>query len=295
MPSEDGVLNGQVGIVTGAGRGIGRAIALSLAASGMHVVATARSRAEIEGTAALVNDAGNSARAIVVDVRERASIEACVVEVLRVHGRLDLLVNNAGSNAALGPVWEADPDLWLQDLEVNLYAPFLFCRSALPSMIARRQGRIINLLGGGVTGPIPYDTGYSSSKAGVARFTETLSIEARPWGVKVFALGPGAVKTAMTDHVFESAEGLRWNSALKARMQGRWVGPDSAAKLATIFASGRADALAGRLVTVTDDLETLLGNADAIRDNDLHTLRVVKSMTGHVPAVLLTALEEEQS
>jgi NAD(P)-dependent dehydrogenase (short-subunit alcohol dehydrogenase family) len=286
-----GILQGQVGLVTGAGRGIGRAITLALAGEGMHVIAAARSRDEIEETCELARAAGGQASVVTVDVRDRASVEACVAAAAKV-GPLDLLVNNAGSNAAFGPVWEVDPDTWRQDIEVNLFGPFFFCRAAAGAMIARKSGRIINVMGGGVTGPLPYDTGYSTSKAALARFTETLAIEARPHNVKVFPMGPGPVYTRMSRNVFESEAGQKWNGALEGQMEGRWIGPEAAASLALAIASGRADPLSGRIIGVADDLDDLLARADEITAGDLHTLRLVVSKNGHVPAVLLTALEE---
>ncbi len=286
-----GALDGQVGIVTGAGRGIGRATAQALGAAGMHVVAVSRSRAEIEETAELIRAAGGQASAVTVDVRDRASIEACVEGVLATHGKLDLLVNNAGSNAAWGPVWEVDPELWRQDMETNLYAPFLFCRAALRVMVPRRQGRIVNITGGGVSGPLPYDTGYSSSKAGLARFSETISIEARPHGVKVFSLGPGVVATKLAMGFFDSPEGQQGAPGMKDKMSGRWVGPEVAGQVVATLASGRADAVAGLLFTVADDLEQLIRDAEVIRAADQRVLRVVLP-AGHLPAVMLKAREE---
>jgi len=287
----EGPLSGQIGLVTGAGRGIGQAIALSLAAAGMHVVATARSPDEIEETAAMARGAGGSASALTLDVRSRQAVDAVVAEVLGQFGRIDLLVNNAGSNSALGPVWEVDPDLWLQDIEVNLYAPFLLCRAVLPSMIAAGGGRVINIMGGGLTGPLPYDTGYSSSKAGASRFTETLAIEAAPHNVKVFAMGPGVVATRMNRHVFDSPEGRKWHGALETQLEGRWVGPEHAARLATRLALGEADPLIGRMLGIADDLEAMLANIDEIRAHELHTMRLVTSVAGHAPAIPLTAVE----
>jgi len=286
MADDRSSLRGQVGIVTGGGRGIGQAMALALARSGMHVIAAARSAWEIEETAGLARSAGGSAEAAVLDVCDEESIETCLAGVLKRHGRIDLLVNNAGSQSAVGPVWEVDPRRWRQDIEVNLLGPFLCCRAVLPSMMQRRSGRIINVLGGGLTGPIPYNSAYSSSKAGLARFTETLSIEAGPWSVHVFALSPGAVQTNLTRSLFDSPEGRKWQAALKARVDSIWIGPERAADRTVLLASGQADGLSGLLLTVDDDVTAMLKSVADIRRNDLHALRVVKANEGHVRPIL---------
>jgi len=283
------ILQRQVGIVTGAGRGIGRAIALRLATEGMHVVAVARSRGEIEETCDMARSAGGAATALAVDIRDRASIDDCVSEVVQGIGPIDLLVNNAGSNLAHGPVWDVDADLWRQDIEINLVGTFLFCLAVAPAMIQRKSGRVINIHGGGVSGPLPYDTGYSSAKAAVARFSETFAIEARPHNVQVFPMSPGPVMTQLTRALFEGDTGRRWNGALLQRLEGQWIGPEAAADLALALASGRADSLSGRLIGVFDPLDDLIARADELAADDLHVMRVVTSTSGHVPPVLLTA------
>src|SRR5579862_7954057 len=169
-----GALNERTAIVTGAGRGIGRAIAERLAAEGAKVALAARSSEEIDSVAGAIRRAGGTAVAVPTDVTDRSAVEALIRTAEAELGPLDLLVNNAGSFYALGPVWEAEPEKWWTDVTINLYGVFLGCRTVLPGMISRDRGRIINLIGGGTGNPFPSGSGYGSSKAAVMRLTECL-------------------------------------------------------------------------------------------------------------------------
>ena len=123
---------------------------------------------------------------------------------------MDLLVNNAGLAGPIGPTWETDPDDWWRCLEVNLRGPMLCSRAVLPGMIARGGGRIVNVASGAGTFAIPYLGAYVTSKTALIRFTEILALETGQHGVKVFAIEPGTVRTAMAEYALESEEGQRW-------------------------------------------------------------------------------------
>ena len=173
-------LRGQVALVTGGGRGIGRAIVRALARAGATVLAAARTEAELAATVAQVARDGGTAHARPLDVTDRAAVDALVAGAVAEFGAVDVLVNNAGSFAALGPVWAVEPEAWLRDVTTNLYGPFLCARAVLPHMLARRQGVILNLTGGGATAAGPNYTGYASAKAGLVRFTDSLAGEVTP-------------------------------------------------------------------------------------------------------------------
>ena len=193
-------LAGQIAVVTGAGRGTGQAIVRALAQSGATVVAVSRTHEELEQTVAPVTHDGGTAHAQMVDVTDQGAVDALVQGVLAGFGQIDMWVNNAGSSAATGsPVWESDPVLWVRDITTNLVGTFLCVRAVLPSMIARRQGVIINLSGGGADEPAPRYTGYACSKAGILRFTDSLAAEVAAHNIFVYALDPGLVRTAMTE------------------------------------------------------------------------------------------------
>ena len=270
-------LRGQVAIVTGAGRGVGRATALALARAGARIGVVARSREPIAETAREIKETGGQALAVVADVSNAASVEHMVLQVEGALGPADLLVNNAATPGPLGPMWEAEAGDWWHTLEVNLRGPYLCSRALLPGMIARRRGRIINLSTTAATVAVAYMGAYVISKTALIRFTENLAAELINSGVSVFALDPGTVRTAMSEHVLESEAGKKWLPWFRKLFdQGRDVPAEKAAQLVVQVASGRADALSGRLLGIADDLEKLLGRLEEIKRADLYTLRIRK-------------------
>jgi NAD(P)-dependent dehydrogenase (short-subunit alcohol dehydrogenase family) len=269
-----GRLQGQVAIVTGAGRGIGREIAAALASEGALVAVVSRTAAQVEETCGRIGHAGGTAVGIAADVADRGEVEEAVRRVQGELGMPTLLVSNAGSFDALGPVAEVDPEIWWHDVTVNLLGPFLCARAVLPGMIGLGRGRIVNMIGGGMAGPFPYGSGYASSKAALQRFTESLDQEVAASGVGVFAMGPGLVRTAMTELQVTTEAGKRWFGHIKAMFeQGKDVPPTRAAKLAVEIASGRLDDLHGRCFGVGDDLDKVVAAKGRILREDLKTLR----------------------
>ena len=190
-------LDGKVAIVTGGGRGIGRATAELLASAGAQVTICARSRDEVEAVAA----ASSSIRALVGDVADEAFVEEMVAQTVAAHGRLDILVNNA---AILGrrPFLELDPALWDDVMAVNLRGAYLCSRAAFRQMAeqAPSGGSIVNISSlSGVRGPekFPGLAAYNVSKAGLLALSDILAVEGKPHGIRVNAVSPGAVETAM--------------------------------------------------------------------------------------------------
>lgn len=268
-------LNGAVAIVTGGGRGLGRAIAEAYAGKGAHVAVVARTEEELQETAEAIRACGGRAMALPGDVTVREQVERVAEEVQQTFGPPDILVNNAGSLSAVGPTWEVEPEQWLTDVKTNLYGSMLCCRAVMPSMVKRRRGYILNLVGGGTTGPHLYGSGYGCSKAGLMALTETLAREAARTGVKVFALAPGLVRTRMTEQLAGSPEGRRWRPGIKERLdEGRHNPPELSAELALDLVSGRADVLTGRYFSASEDFDEIVENADAIAETDARTLRI---------------------
>ncbi|MFQ6019572.1 MAG: SDR family NAD(P)-dependent oxidoreductase, partial [Dehalococcoidia bacterium] len=153
-------LEGKVAIVTGGGRGIGKAIALALAQEGANLVLVSRTLPEVEETAAAVRGLGGRALALAADVSCREHIDAVITATQEEFGRVDVLVNNAGIYGPIGPLVDNDPERWLETIKINLFGVFLCMRAVLPSMMRQRYGKIINLSGGGATSARPYFTAY---------------------------------------------------------------------------------------------------------------------------------------
>ena len=274
-------LEGQVALVTGGGRGIGRAIAQALAAAGATVVITSRSREELNQTLALLEQEGGYARAITADVTHQSSIEQLVQQTEEQVGPIDLLVNNAGSSVGLGKIADVDPKLWWRDVEINVYGSFLCTHAVLPSMLARQRGRIINVASYLGTVPFPYGSAYSVSKTALIRFTETLALETRDQGISAFAIHPGTVLTQLTPQKSsESGSTLLPDQFVEAFRARSVDPPELGAHLIAFLATGKADALSGRYISVHDDTRTLIERAEEIQQNNLYTLRLSVSQKG---------------
>jgi NAD(P)-dependent dehydrogenase (short-subunit alcohol dehydrogenase family) len=264
-------LLGQVAIVTGAGRGIGRAIAIELGAAGAAVACAARTGGEVEETAAAIRSAGGVAAAFTADVIDRASVETMADAVEASLGPPDILVNNAGTHHGIGPIWEVDPGDWWRDIETSLLGVFLCSRAVLPGMLARGSGRIVNLSSGAATEPRPWSSGYTAAKTGAQRFTESVQLSLAGTGVRMFSLNPGPVLTPMN---LRNRESPAWQKWYPAQRTMEYFPAEKAAGYVRVLCSGRADHLAGRFLSTFDDLEAVIAaTADGI-DEMTRTLRV---------------------
>jgi NADP-dependent 3-hydroxy acid dehydrogenase YdfG len=193
-----GALRERTAIITGAGRGIGRAIARAFAAEGATVVLAARSRADLAAVAAEVREAGGRALAIPTDVTQDAAVEALVEQAVTETQRIDILVTSAGL-ASFGPVADTKPADWDAMLSLNLRAAIMCCRAVLPTMIRQRGGTILNLSSIASRRALPGSAVYTATKAGLEAFSRVLAEELRPHGVRVGVLVPGAVDTPIWD------------------------------------------------------------------------------------------------
>ncbi|MBI2217242.1 MAG: SDR family NAD(P)-dependent oxidoreductase [Candidatus Rokubacteria bacterium] len=192
-------LAGQVALVTGAGRGIGRAVARALAAEGATVVLAARTRSELAAAAEEIRGAGAQAFAVPTDVTQDRAVGALVDEAVGRFERLDVLVNAAGT-ASFGTFAESKADDWDGMLAVNLRATMVTCRAVLPVMLRQGRGTIVNVASIAATRPIPGAAVYAATKAGVLTFSRVLAEEVRP-AVRVGVVVPGAVDTPLWDTV----------------------------------------------------------------------------------------------
>jgi len=272
-PLPQGRLDGQVVLVTGAGRGVGRAIALALSDAGAAVAVCARSEDDVARVAGEIADRRGHALALRCDVTERHEVEGMVAEIEQAVGPVDLLVNNAGQFGPVGPLAATDPDEWWQALEVNLRGPLYCARAVLPGMLARGHGRIINISSSAGLAAIPMLSAYAVSKTALYRLSENLAAETRGHGVMVFAVNPGLVRTAMSESALSCGEPSieQWFSDAFASQDD--VSAESAAALVTYLASGAADVLSGRNIFATKDVTQMVARAAEIDEHDLYVLR----------------------
>jgi NAD(P)-dependent dehydrogenase (short-subunit alcohol dehydrogenase family) len=262
----------RVAVITGASRGIGRATAVALAEEGFAVALLARSLAGLDETRELVVERGGKAIAAVADVTDPQAVRDASVAVAEQLGeRVALLVNNAGSLRAIGPLWEVNPDDWWTDIRTSLGGAFVCCREFVPGMIEREEGRIVNLTSYVAVRPTPYQTGYAAGKAALASLTEALAASLDGTGVKAFSVAPGFTETEMTRNLVESEAGQRW---VPEAGKGRIVDVERSARLIAFLASGAGDVLNGRFIHALDDVDDLLLRIDEIRREDLYAPRL---------------------
>ncbi|MCE2501203.1 MAG: SDR family oxidoreductase [Dehalococcoidia bacterium] len=270
-------LDGQVAVITGAGRGIGRAIALAYAREGAKLALAARSESELQEVVGAVSELGNEAIAVRTDVTNQQDTERLARRVADRFGRIDALVNNAGISGPVGPLQANDINDWINTITVNLTGTFLVCRAVIPVMLEQSQGKIINLSGAGATNAWSNMSAYCSSKAAVVRLTEVLAQELDGTGVTVNALGPGSVHTSMWDKMTEQAAeaGADFIHQLGLRVtSGGGASIDECAELAVWLASDESGALTGRLISATaDDFRGLPPRIAEIMAGDAYTLR----------------------
>jgi NAD(P)-dependent dehydrogenase (short-subunit alcohol dehydrogenase family) len=252
VPSE---LEGQIGLVTGGGRGIGANVARELAAAGMRVAVSARTSEQVE---AVANEIGGLA--VVADVSKRKDVDELVATVERELGPIDLLVANAGISIAPEDIWEVDSERWWHVHEVNVLGVFLCCRAVIPRMLERGSGRIVIVASGAAYLPGAKSTAYTSSKAAVNRFGETLANQLRG-RIPVFPISPGLVRTDMTEGSFPD--------------DAPWTPDECAPQLVRALASGRFDALSGRYLHAEHDPpDQLAGRIEQILADDLNAIRL---------------------
>jgi NAD(P)-dependent dehydrogenase (short-subunit alcohol dehydrogenase family) len=266
-------LTGQVALVTGGGRGLGRAFAIALAKAGARVAVTARTAEPLAETVAMVGRAGGRALAIPGDVSAPDAVAHVVRTAESQLGMVDILVNNAGAVGPLGYDWEVDLEDWWRTFEVNVRGPFLYARAVLPGMVKRQRGRIVNISTGAGFGRLPQMDAYCATKAALTQWTKCLAADIQAHGVTVFAFHPGMVRTSMLDALTSpdvpNAVQAFFSSLLS---QGRDVPIERSAQMLLFLVSGRADALSGRFIRAQDNEEELVRRAEEIRRDDLHVV-----------------------
>jgi len=197
---EEKTLSGQTALVTGAGRGIGAAIARKLANLGAAVVLCGRTRAPLDATSSAIAGDGGTAMALLCDVSILESVAAAAETVQRTHGKLDILVNNAGVGAFAGPLHEMTPEAWERVLNTNLRGVFYCIRAFAPMMIRAGKGHIINISSLAGKNPLPNGAAYAASKWGLNGLSYSVAEELRSHNIRVSVVCPGSVDTELSPH-----------------------------------------------------------------------------------------------
>jgi len=247
-------LQTRVAVITGSGRGIGRALAVEFARNGAAVVCCARTDEDIQETAALIRRENGKCLPVRTDVADKRQVASMVEQAIEQFGRIDVLFNNAARIPVINGLWEVDPDLWWEEITVNLRGPMLCCRAVLPHMMKRNEGIIINMTGGT---EIPGRTSYCCSKVALSRLTVLLARELQAVGSSVvaFSMGPGLVKTRRTLHEAESSEGRRWNPGTREAFEaGKDRPPEDCAKAVMKLIARAGPELSGKTFMTGDVL-----------------------------------------
>jgi 3-oxoacyl-[acyl-carrier protein] reductase len=240
-----GALAGKVGLVTGASRGIGRAIAKALAAEGALVVLTARDAARLQEVVAEITGSGGTAAALALDVADRGSVEATFDQVVKTYGRIDYLVNNAGITRDNLLLRMKDDD-WQQVMATNLNGVFLCTQAALRPMLKQRSGRIVNVTSVvGITGNAG-QANYAASKAGVIGFTKSVAREFASRSITANAVAPGFIDTDMTAAMTDKAR----EAVLSSIPLGRTGRPEDVAGAVVFLISDAAAYVTGQVLAV---------------------------------------------
>ena len=243
-------------LVTGAGRGIGEAVALALAREGASLTIASRTASELEQVAARIRRRGGVVHAVPADVSSQQDVNGLIEATLGAYGRVDILVNAAGVYGPIAPLWDIDVGEWIRAAQINLFGTLFCCRAVLPHMILNRRGKIINFSGGGATAPLPCFSAYGVSKAGVVRLTEVLAEEVKEFNIQVNAVAPGAVDTRLQDQVLAAGDraGAAGSRIRKLRETGEGGVPrELAAELVVFLASDDSDGLTGKLIAAQHD------------------------------------------
>ena len=268
-------LQGRVALITGAGRGIGRAIALAYGKEGAKLALAARTLPELEETAREAESLGAATCVVPTDVTDQAQVEEMVRQTLERYSTIDILVNNAGVAGPVGALQNNDVSYWIRTIQVNVIGIYLCCRAVIPAMLSRGHGKIINMYGGRGRNT----SAYSASKVAVLDLTETLASELAGTNIQVNAIGPGSIHTRMWEETRDAAEAVGDVALFELGRRvtsGGGAPMERVVELAVLLASEASGRLSGRLIQASDDFSDLPSRIPEIMSSDVYTLRRVE-------------------
>jgi NAD(P)-dependent dehydrogenase (short-subunit alcohol dehydrogenase family) len=246
-------LEGKVAIITGASRGIGRAIALTFAGAGARVAICSRKANGLQAVAAEIRNAGGQALAVQAHVGQANDIRNLVALTLEAFGRVDVAVNNAATNPHFGPILTADEGQWLKILDTNLLGAVRLCQAVVPQMQQQGGGKIINMASVAGLRPSPGMGLYGIGKAALIQLTRQLALELGPDNIQVNAIAPGIIETRFSQVLWQTPQ---ISEPVLAHMPlGKFGQPEDVAGLALYLASPAADYVTGAVFSVDGGME----------------------------------------
>ena len=269
-------LEGRVALITGGGRGIGRAIALAYAAEGARLALAARTESELRETAeAIAARYGTEVHTLIADVTNRHQVDNAVASTLERFGAIDVLVNNAGNLGPVGRLWENDPDDWERTIAIHILGTFYGCRAVIPHMLQRGAGRIVNMSGVGG----PNVTAYEVAKMGITNLTENLALELADTPITVNAISPGSIHTRMweenRDRALEVGDMAMYERGVQVT-SGQGASIERAAQLVVFLGSDACGKLSGRLIRAfSDRFKDFPAQVDRIMSSEAYLMRRV--------------------
>ncbi len=270
-------LKSQICVVAGASSGIGRQIALELSKCGATVICAARRTEMLKETIEQINSSGGVAEVYTCDFKVPSEVEKLASYVKEKYKRIDLWMNGIGVNTAMGITWDLDFDEWFSDLDGNLRTCYIGTKCAINVMKDQKDGRIINMSGGGVVKPEAYNSAYACSKTAIVRFTECVALELQKENLplKIFAFGPGLIRTERTVELVEKPETLKFMPGIiDAIRNDTCTSIEKPAEFVTFIASGAVDKLQGCLLATYMDKDELIEDTDKIVENGAYKIIV---------------------
>jgi len=265
-------------LVTGAGRGIGKRLAIGFAAVGARIGLLDRSKAELDLADLEIEHAGGTALRIRADVTDFEQVQAAADRMRVQYGGVHVLICAAGLPGPIGPLVENAMKAWADTIQTNLMGVVNAVRAVLPHMIEQRSGKIIVMSGSGASNPRPNFSAYAASKAAVARFVETVAEEVRDHNVQINCMSPGGTYTHMTDEILRAGDRAGWKEAEEALEIRRTGGmaPERQIQLALFLASEESNHVSGKIIAVSDDWKKLKN--ENIHP-EIYTLRRVQKLS----------------
>jgi NAD(P)-dependent dehydrogenase (short-subunit alcohol dehydrogenase family) len=273
-------LAGRAALITGGNRGLGLEIARAFVDAGAAVMLCARDGDQLEAAGRELAARARGGQAVswrAADVTDPSDVEAVVAHALRELGHLHVLVNNAGVYGPFGTIEEVDWIAWTRAIEINLFGSVLPVRAVLPHFKAQRQGKIIQVSGGGATSPLPRISAYAASKAAIVRFADTIAEECRDFGIDVNSIAPGALNTRLLDDALAAGPakvGAEFFARAVRQKENGGVPLRHGAELSVFLASTASNGITGKLIAALwDRWGDWPDHLDELRASDAYTLR----------------------